>query len=471
MSLKTDKDLTPSNRDLVKRAKQAAQSKNIDYAISLYQTVLKEAPLYLEGRRYLRVIEIQKYNALSGFAKQMMKTNLATVAMKLSAVAKKEPTEQLIAAEEVLALDPFNVKANTMLGEAGEALGYPDFVAFAYETIVEGKPNDKVFLNTAAEAYMKMQEFVKAMDTYDRILKIDPRDGDALSGRKNAEAAHASKTGGWEAAEKEGDFRGALKSKDESDKLEQDNKVVKSSEAIDQQIQIHYKKHEAEPTNPLHSKNIAQLFREKNDYANAIVFYQHAYEAGNKIDSSLEKTIGDLKLRKADIELQQYRAALAEQTDPDAQAQYQAAVEQKEKELNQARLDQAQARVKAQPQEGEFRYDLGVALYKMGEYKRATEELQQSLKQPSIRSQALNLMGLSFMKRGMLDFAIKQLSLAKSELAPMDDIKKEVVYNLGLAYDEMKQAEKALDQFKEIYEHDMSYRDVAQRVEASYGNN
>jgi tetratricopeptide (TPR) repeat protein len=133
------------------------------------------------------------------------------------------------------------------------------------------------------------------------------------------------------------------------------------------------------------------------------------------------------------------------------------------------RLYLAEARVRAQPNEGEFRYDLGEALYKIGQYKRATEELQQSLKQPSVRYQALNLMGLAFMKRGMLDFAVKQLALAQSELLPMDDLKKEIAYNLGLAYEVSKQAEKALDQWKMIYEVDMGYRDVAARVEASYG--
>jgi len=470
MSLKTEKDLSASTRGLVNRARQAAQSKNTDYAITLWQTILKEEPLYLAGRRELRVIEIQKHNALSTFNKQMLKTNIASVAMKLSSAAKKEPLEQFLIAEEVLAVDPFHVKANTLIGEAGTALGYVDFEAFAQETIAEGKPNDKGTLNTLAQAYMKMSQFEKAEKTFNRILEIDPRDGDALSGLKNASAANASKSGGWEAAEQEGDFRGALKNRGESEQLEQDAKVVKSTEAIDQQIQLLYAKHQAEPTNPVHSKAIAQLFVQKNDYGSAVPFYEHAYEAGGKIDSSLEKIIGDLKLKKAGQELNQLRATLAEQTDPETQAQYQTAIAEKEKELNEVRLFQAEARVRAQPNEGEFRYDLGVALFKIGQYKRAVEELQQSLKQPSVRYQALNLMGQAFMKRNMLDFAVKQLALAKSELGPMDEIKKEIVYNLGLAYEASKQPDKALDQFKEIYEHDMSYRDVAKRVEDSYGH-
>jgi tetratricopeptide (TPR) repeat protein len=146
-------------------------------------------------------------------------------------------------------------------------------------------------------------------------------------------------------------------------------------------------------------------------------------------------------------------------------------MEQKEAEINEVRLSQAEARVRAHPNDGQYHFELGEALYKVGQYKRAVEELQLGLKQPSVRYQALNLMGLSFMKRGMLDFAVKQLALAESELPGMDETKKEITYNLGLAYEASKEPAKALEQWKKIYEVDMSYRDVAQRVEASYGQN
>jgi tetratricopeptide (TPR) repeat protein len=463
--LKSERDLNQTNRNQVSRAKLAAQSKNYDYAISLMQAALKDEPLFLEGRRFLRAIEIQKYEALSTFNKQMIGMKIGSAAMKLSGVAKKEPAEQLLVAEEVLTLDPYHPKANATIADAGVALGFPDFKAFAYETLAKGKPKDKAILNTLAQAYMDMKDAVKAEKTYERILEIDPRDGDALSGLKNASAAHASRSGGWETAT---DYRGVLKDVHGAVKLEQDAKVVKSADAIEEQIQINFQKHQAEPNNPLYSKTIAQLFLQKNDFANAIEFFTHAYEAGNKVDSSLEKVIGDLRLRKAEQELQELRATLAGLTDPEEQAQQQAAIEQKENELSQVRLFLAEARVRAQPNEGEFRYDLGDALYQVGEYKRATEELQQSLKQPSVRYLALNKMGLSFMKRGMLDFAVKQLALAESELPVMDELKKEIVYNLGLAYEASKHPDKSLEQWKKIYEVDMSYRDVAARVEASY---
>jgi len=352
-----------------------------------------------------------------------------------------------------------------MIGEAGAALGYPEFRCFAYETLHDGKPEDKAILNGLAQAYMEVKDFQKAENTYALILELDPRDGDALSGLKDASAANASKKGHWETAT---DYRDILKSKTEAEQLEQEAKVVKSADAIEEAINLNFQKHQAEPTNPMHSKAIAQLFLQRNDYGSAIPWYEHAFEAGGRVDSSLEKVIGDLRLKKAEQELQVLRTELAEQTDPELLAQTQAAIEEKKKELDDVRLFQAEARVRAQPNEGEFRYDLGEALYRIGQYKRATEELQQSLKQPSVRYQALNLMGLAFMKRGMLDFAVNRLTLAESELPVMDEIKKEISYNLGLAYEASKQPEKALDQWKKIYEVDMSYRDVATRVEASY---
>ena len=55
-----------------------------------------------------------------------------------------------------------------------------------------------------------------------------------LSGLKNASAAHTSRSGGWETAG--ADYRNALKNKSEAIELEQASKVVKSQEAIEEQI-------------------------------------------------------------------------------------------------------------------------------------------------------------------------------------------------------------------------------------------
>ena len=64
--------------------------------------------------------------------------------------------------------------------------------------------------------------------------------------------------------------------------------------------------------------------------------------------------------------------------------------------------------------------------------------------------------------------AIKQLTDANSELTVMDKTKKEVLYELGLIHDKVSSKDDALNCFKQIYEVDYGYRDVAHRVESSY---
>ena len=81
----------------------------------------------------------------------------------------------------------------------------------------------------------------------------------------------------------------------------------------------------------------------------------------------------------------------------------------------------------------------------------------------------MNLLGKCYTERGMLDLAANILSAAASELGQMDNVKKDIVYNLGLVYEKMCQEEKSIECMKQIYEVDYGYRDVAQRVEGSYG--
>lgn len=66
------------------------------------------------------------------------------------------------------------------------------------------------------------------------------------------------------------------------------------------------------------------------------------------------------------------------------------------------------------------------------------------------------------------DLAAKQLTDAIRELIVMDATKKEILYNLGLVYEQMGNTAQYIEAMKEVYESDCGYRDVARRVESSY---
>ena len=131
-------------------------------------------------------------------------------------------------------------------------------------------------------------------------------------------------------------------------------------------------------------------------------------------------------------------------------------------------LEGARERVTRYPNDLQYRFELGEALIESGFDKEAVPELQQALRQPSVRHRALNLLGLSYHKRRMLDLAAKQYALAASEIVAMDNVKKDAIYNLGIVLDEMGKKAEALEEFKKIYEIDSQFRDVADRVESAY---
>jgi tetratricopeptide (TPR) repeat protein len=81
------------------------------------------------------------------------------------------------------------------------------------------------------------------------------------------------------------------------------------------------------------------------------------------------------------------------------------------------------------------------------------------------------VLGCCYGELGMLDLAVKQLEEASREIGSMNEMKKEIVYNLGLVYERVGEIEKSLTCMKQIYEVDYGYRDVARRVESSYERN
>ena len=52
----------------------------------------------------------------------------------------------------------------------------------------------------------------------------------------------------------------------------------------------------------------------------------------------------------------------------------------------------------------------------------------------------------------------------------MTDQKKDVLYQLGSAYEQQGDMDKAIVEFKALYGADISYRDVSQKIDDFYSN-
>jgi len=464
MAVKAEKDLPEFHRANWLKAMSAMQLKNYGYAIQLLQTVLKSTPEFLAGRQLARKAAIAKTAGKKSLISGLSAASLSSI--KIQSLLKKDPVASLEAIEKSLESEPHNPQINHLLKEAALAADMPETAAFALETILEGAPKDTKVMHELAGLYVKFGDPAKAVEIFRRILRESPNDLAAVKGEKDAEAAASMQRGGWE--KQETTYRDLIKDKDQAIALEQQSRVVRSDEMIENLLIELHAKAEAEPGSVDTARRIAELYEQKDDLESAANWFTYAAALTNNSDSALVRKAADLQLRQFDIAISSREEFIATNPESPEAALYEAELETFRAQRDELELHSARSRVEQNPTDLQLRFELADILVRLQLWQEAIPELQKARQNPNVRIRSMCLLGQCFTARGMLDLAAKTLSDAASELSSMDSVKKDVIYNLGLVYEKMGQAEKSIDCMKQIYEVDYGYRDVAPRVEGSY---
>jgi tetratricopeptide (TPR) repeat protein len=467
MPVKTEKELSESLRALWLKAVAAIELRNFGYAISLVQEILKQEPEFLTGRQLLRRAAVTKMKSAK---KSFFNISTAQIGLvKAQREIKKDPKRAVEMLEEVLGTEPYNRQANLLLKEAALAAGWPEIGVFALRTLLEENSRDVKVLNDLGRLYHELGDHENEVEVYNQITAINPLDAQALRLGKDASARASMKRGGWTHAES---YRDLIKDKEEAISLEQQSRIRLTGEALDQQIAETYARHQSEPENLDCARRLAALNEQKDDFEAAIRWYQYAVDLTKGADTALLRKISDLKIKCLEREIAAHEEFLSTHTARDE------VYAEKSEQLRAAkvsraeiRIADAQERIARNPTDLQLRFELGENLFNAGRFREAVPELQRARQNPHARLKAMNLLGCCYGELGMLDLAMKQLEEASREILSMDAMKKEIIYNLGLVYQRIGQAEKSLVCMKQIYEADYGYRDVARRVESSYEQN
>ncbi len=464
MATKSEKELSEAQRSHWLKAVAAIEMRNYGYAISLLQGVLKQEPEFLTGRQVLRRAEVSKARAEKKGFFNMSTASLGV--MKAQRELKKDPKRTVELVEKVLEDEPYNRQANLLLKEAAVAAGWPEIGVLALQTLLEEKPSDAKVLHELGRLYHRLGQNDQAVEIYNRITAADPTDAEALRLGKDAAARASMKTGGWTQAES---YRDLIKDKDLAVSLEQQNRMALTGESLDQQIAETYERHQTEPESVDHARRLGALCEQKEDYENAIAWYGYAAELTNRTDAGLLRKVSDLGMKRSEHDIAEHERFLAENGPEHPEfAERSAALEEARRQRAEILVEEAQKRSDRNPTDLQLRFELGEHLLNAGRFREALPELQRARQNPNARLKAMNLLGRCYRALGMLDLAAKQLEDAAREILTMDPMKKEIVYNLGLVYEQMGDAEKSTGCMKQIYEIDYGYRDVAMRVESSY---
>jgi tetratricopeptide (TPR) repeat protein len=467
MAVKSEKELSDDQRAHWLKAVAAIELRNFGYAISLLQAILKQEPQFLTGRQLLRRTEVTRFKAAK---KKFFSVSTASVSiMKAQREIRKDPKRAVELIEKILENEPYNKQANLALKEAAAAAGWFETAVFALQTFLEENSRDTKVMHELARLYHDLGDSEREVEIYNRISAIDPADAAAVRLGKDASARGSMKSGGWGSAES---YRDLIKNKEAAVSLEQQSRMQLSDESLRQQIAESYAMHEAEPQNVDVARRLGSLSEQKDDLEAAIAWYRYASDLTQGSDPGLVRKISDLGVKQTEREITALEEAVANNTgDSMALAERQAALAAAKKRRAEMLIHEARKRVERNPTDLQFRFELGENLMNAGHFREALPELQRARQNPNARSRAMNALGRCYRELSMFDLAAKQLEEAAREIGTMDATKKEIVYNLGLVYEQMGDRAKSLGCMKQIYEADYGYKDVATRVESSYVRN
>jgi len=463
MAVKTERELSETQRSQWLKAVAAIELRNFGYAISLLQGILKQEPEFLTGRQLLRRTEATKSKTAK---RTLFNISMAPLAvMKAQREVKKDPKRAIEMVEKVLEEEPYHRQANLLLKDAAVTAGWPEIGVFALRTLLEENPRDAKVLRDLGRLYHDLGKSDEEVEVYNRISQIDPRDADALRLGKDAAAQASMTAGGWMQAES---YRDLIRDKAAAISLEQQGRMKLSGQALEQQIAETYARHQTEPQNVDLARKLGALNEQTNNVQAAIEWYQYAANLTKNTDTGLLRKVSDLKMKESEREIAEHEEFLA--THPAGNKLYARTEELKAARKKRAEMlvDEARTRVELNPTDRQLRFELGEHLANAGRFREALPELQRARQNPNARLKAMNLLGRCYHELGMLDLAARQLEEAGKEILIMDAIKKEIIYNLGLVYEKTGEKEKSLSCMKQIYEADYGYKDVATRVEGSY---
>jgi len=450
--------LDERERKRLSNARVAMERGNFEYAIEICDQLLEIRPECLDVRRLLRTAQKRVYatNGRKGSAATML-NGLVTAALGRFHL-KKNPGKAIAMAEKVLHKNPYQPKALSLLAHGASEMDLWETEAFCLETICDRYPENLDKLQRYCESLIKIGATDDALAIAEKIVRIKPSFVKGQELVKSASVAHSINQGKW--AENKKDFRAKLRDSAKSESLELKNRVAMDRDTGKLALQSLIEEIDHDPQNLDTYRRAIRVCIDTEDYESALIWVEKAIELpGADSDISLSQLRSDLKVARIDLELDVLRKS------PDGSK---ARIEELERELNSTRLVETQKLVEQFPNDYSLRFKFGEQLLESGSLDKAIQQFQIAQRSPSLKLRSLQLLGRSFMKKGLFDLALEQLESANESLSVMDDSKKETLYLMGECSDKLGNSEKAMSYFKSIYASDIGYRDVASRIDAFY---
>ena len=446
-------DLAQKAQNFTNRGRQALETGRYELAVDMLMEAVTAAPDILETRKLLRTAQIANFkkNGKAGFG---AKLGYMMARQKIMGLVKKgQGAEAMAEAEKLMCQNPLDADNIEAAVKAAEAAGKAEHAAISIEAAYECSNKDPSLLERVATYYTMARRWDKVRDAYQKLSEMKPGDQRVMQLLKNAEAQATMNSGWTETVGKKGGFQALIANKEQAAKLDAANKAVVSGDDAELLIQEKLKQIEAEPKNMNARRALARIYIQGKRFYEAIDVLQQAIDVSGTMDPELDRMLSQTKVQYYDQQIEVLRA----------NGQEDDAVNM-EGEKNQFVFDDLAARVERYPNDLHLRFELGKQYFTYGYYDDALTHLQLAQKSPKDRLWALYYLAMCFLSQDQIDMGVMQLETARDAIPTMDDLKKKVVYQLGLCAEASGDLEKAYQYYKDVYSSDVGFEDLSERM-------
>lgn len=462
---------------LIEKAREAAERRNYDYAIDLYLQACKLAPDTAVARRELRAVENRQSKEKGTSFVGKVRTGLAHVQVFVLFTFKKYDAA-IEKTEDALKADPGNVGLLMLLGRACAEQNYLQSAIVTFEDIRNMNAGGKqkrlvVALRELAYVYEADGKVKEAMDTWTTVSRYAPGDRDSTLKLRDLSAKTMTAQIETSAAKAPGE-RGALarstqteEQKTAAGRMQRETAIdIKTKEDLVSAIEDARKDIQGRPDDPRLYAKLGDFLKQDNNYI----------DAKKALETACEKDPNNYTwvMRMHDLEIWKMIQGLralepkVKAGDATAKAQY-----QKDRlALLDYRLKSFIEREKKYPTASNIKYELGIVYDELARVKNdkscfdeAIKRFQTTFQDPKYRVDSGLRMGKGFQAKGQYDLALKRFDDTLKTLELKDDRWKNLMYAKGDTLQMAGKREDAKRAFLEIYEIDVSFRDVSKRVE------
>ncbi len=433
-------------RTLRERGQEALRKNNFEYALKLYLQYLANNPGDVDARKELRAAEMQRRKGKKGSLLEPLLSLPGMVHLAFLKMMRKHETI-IRKCERMLASNPLSLALNVTLAQAAEEAGYPDVAIFSYHVALEENSKSEPTLRSLAGAYREVGDVSKAIETYQALLRVKPDDDEA---RKAVRDLSAEKSmDGW--AEKE-----LVETPKEGGEPEAAKEPKSASEVLKKELA-------ASPDDKdvlLRMVGVLMGERKHSEAASAL----EGFISKHGGDFELKSRLGELRLREYEDEIKRWEEELKKSPANEGAKERLKRVKGK---YNALAIEECKRKLEHYPTDMNLAFKLGELYYEAGQTDKATSQFQRSVKSAKLATKSYEMMGLCFIRKRIYELAADQFkkALAASKESSIGETAKRLNYWLGRTYELMDDKKTAREFYLKVYEADIQYRDVGDKME------